>query len=96
LRRRQVFPGPPSDPLIMNQDRFTPEAALLWAVLPSAVRDRAVKVAWCRMCRDRVAMVPGWAGRVEEGRLVLDGSCARCGAPITRVINANTAEPPSS
>ncbi|MFM7749465.1 MAG: hypothetical protein ACKPB0_03490 [Opitutaceae bacterium] len=78
----------------MDPDRFTPEAALLWAVLPAPVRERAVNHAWCRMCRDRVAMPPGWAGRVEAGKLVLDGSCPRCGAHITRVIDANTAEPP--
>ena len=80
----------------MNQERFTREAMLLWAVLPAALRHRAVNHAWCRMCRDRVAMPPGWAGRVEAGKLVLDGSCPRCGAPITRVIDANTADPPAN
>lgn len=78
----------------MDPNRFTPEAALLWAVLPAAVRERAVNHAWCRMCRARVAMAPGWAGRAEAGKLVIDGSCPRCGAPITRLIDANTAEPP--
>ena len=91
------FPkGPRPFPTIMNQERFTREAMLLWAVLPAALRDRAVNHAWCRMCRDRVAMAPGWAGRVESGKLVLDGACPRCGAPITRVIDATTADPPTN
>jgi hypothetical protein len=80
----------------MNHDEFTSEAALLWAVLPAAVRDRAVRHAWCRTCRDRVAMAPGWSGRAEAGKLVLEGACPRCRAPLTRIIDATTAQPPTS
>ena len=80
----------------VDPQRITSEAALLWAVLPAEVRDRAVNQAWCRDCRQRVALVPGWSGRAEAGKLILNGSCPRCAAPITRIIDAGTAAPPSS
>jgi hypothetical protein len=79
-----------------DPERLSREAALLWVTLPAAVRDRAVNHAWCRTCRDRVALAPGWAGRAEAGKLVLEGVCPRCGASVTRIIDATTAEPPSS
>jgi hypothetical protein len=81
---------------VSDPERLSLEAALLWATLPGGVKQRAVNQAWCRNCRDRVALAPGWAGRVEAGKLLLEGSCPRCGSPITRIIDATTAEPPSS
>ncbi|MCE2861020.1 MAG: hypothetical protein LW690_01060 [Opitutaceae bacterium] len=79
-----------------NTERLSLEAALLWATLPAEVRDRAVNHAWCRDCRQRVALAPGWSGRVAAEKLFLEGSCPRCAAPITRIIDAGTAAPPSS
>lgn len=81
---------------VSPSERLSLEAALLWAVLPAEVRDRAVNQAWCRDCRQRVTLVAGWSGRAEAGKLILDGSCPRCAAPITRIIDAGTAAPPSS
>jgi hypothetical protein len=81
---------------VPNTERLSLEAALLWATLPAEVRDRAVNHAWCRDCRQRVALAPGWSGRVAAEKLFLEGSCPRCAAPITRIIDAGTAAPPSS
>ena len=77
-----------------DQENLTSEAGLLWAVLPTEVRDRAVNHAWCRGCRDRVALAPGWSGRAEGGKLILEGACPRCSGRITRKVDAASAEPP--
>lgn len=80
----------------MGPNQLTPEAGLLWAVLPAPVRERAVNDAWCRACRDRVALAPGWHGRADGAKLVLEGACPRCGARITRKVDAASDEPPSN
>lgn len=78
----------------MDAKRITPEAGLLWAILPAEIRERAVNHAWCRDCRDRVALAPGWSGRAEARKLVIEGACPRCGARITRKVDAGSDEPP--
>lgn len=41
--------------------------------------------AWCSRCKV-VTTIAGIAGRVEEGNLILEGKCSRCGSAVGRLV----------
>jgi len=69
----------------MSKGKFTTEAALLWDGLPIEMQKRILKNAVCAKCNIFVEIV-NYTGKVENGDLVLDGSCGFCGHAAARVV----------
>jgi hypothetical protein len=70
----------------MTQDvQFTPQAARRWSKLDGALKTRLLKNVWCVACRNETT-IAHFRGRVEQGNLILEGSCIRCDEPVVRLI----------
>jgi len=74
----------------MSKGKFTTEAALLWGGIPVEIQKRILKNAFCAKCHVVVELVD-YTGTVENGDLVLDGSCAVCGHAAARVVETSQA-----
>jgi hypothetical protein len=79
----------------MSARVFTAEAELLWGTVPAQARVRILKNVFCTQCRDSVEMVD-YGGTVKGGDVVLDGSCAKCGHRVVRVVETSEAPPPNN
>jgi len=74
----------------MSKGKFTTEAALLWGGIPVEIQKRILKNAFCAKCNVLVKIVD-YYGTVENGDLMLDGTCAFCGHAAARVVETSKA-----
>jgi len=77
---------PNADARVMA-DGLTPKAKVLWQAIPPHQQKQLLSSVWCTRCAKATSM-QDFTGRVGKGDLVLSGCCARCGASVTRVIEA--------
>jgi len=70
-----------------NEDRFTRKALERWRQIPQPIQFRLLNNVYCAPCQGAVGML-GHRGRVEDGLLVLEGSCGTCGEPVVRTIES--------
>ena len=66
---------------------FTAEAKALWDSIPLQIQEQLVNNVWCSHCSG-ITTITDFKGGVEEGDLVLTGSCAKCGGSVARVIES--------
>ena len=64
---------------------FTAEAKALWDSIPPQIQERLINNVWCPHCSS-MTTITDFRGGVEEGDLVLTGSCVKCGENVARVI----------
>jgi Zn ribbon nucleic-acid-binding protein len=64
---------------------FTDEAKMLWEAIPQQIQERLIANVWCPNC-GTVTTITDFKGYVENGDLVLIGSCAKCGKKVARVL----------
>lgn len=64
---------------------FTDEANILWKAIAPQIQKQLMDNVWCTNCLG-VTTITNFKGYVEDGDLVLTGSCAKCGGKVTRVI----------
>ena len=64
---------------------FTAEAKALWDSIPLQIQEQLINNVWCPHC-SRVTTITDFRGDVEEGDLVLTGSCVKCKGSVARVI----------
>jgi len=69
----------------VSKQKFTDEAALLWGAMSPEMQKRILKTALCAKCNTFVEIID-YYGKVVNGDLVLDGSCAVCGHASARVV----------
>jgi hypothetical protein len=69
----------------VSKQKFTDEAALLWGAMSSEMQKRILKTALCAKCNAFVKIID-YHGMVENGDLVLDGTCSVCGHASARVV----------
>jgi hypothetical protein len=69
----------------VSKQRFTDEAALLWGAMSTEMQKHILKTALCAKC-NRFVEIIDYYGKVEDGDLVLDGTCAFCGHASARVV----------
>ena len=61
------------------------DAKMLWDAIPKQMQERLINNVWCPHCSSATKMVD-FEGKVEQGDLVLTGSCVKCGGSVARVI----------
>ncbi len=71
----------------MQSDKFTPQAARLWAQIPEAFQTKLLANVYCGKCGDAVN-IANYTGAVKCGDLVLQGQCATCGGEVARLIES--------
>src|SRR5207244_545984 len=71
---------------VMSEDpRFTPPAERRWSELSEELKSQLLSNVWCVSCRESTTIM-WYAGRMEEGDLILEGRCTRCKGQVARVI----------
>ena len=70
---------------ITEAPQFTPQAARRWSELDGSIRTRLLNNVYCVACRTGTSIVH-FTGRIDEGNLILEGSCIKCGGRVARVI----------
>ena len=65
--------------------RFTPDAMDRWRQIPQGIQFRLLNNVYCARCRGTVGMLDH-QGRIDDGFLVLEGSCGTCGERVVRAI----------
>ena len=77
---------------ISHNGQFTPNAALLWAMVPKEAQIRILANVFCVKCRDAVQIV-NFTGDVDNrGDVILRGSCAKCGHEVVRVVETSESD----
>ena len=66
---------------------FTPKARSFWESLPPGVPEMLLGNVFCGNCRCSVQIVD-YSGEMDGGDLVLRGTCATCGGPVARLVEA--------
>jgi len=69
-------------------EQFTPQAAILWSAISKENQQRVLKNVFCGKCRTSVEMVQ-FTGKVEQGKIILEGLCAVCGGKAVRVLETS-------
>ena len=64
---------------------FTEEAKILWETIPPQVQEQLIANVWCGKCLGATT-ITDFKGDIEDGVLVLSGSCVKCGGKVARVI----------
>ena len=64
---------------------FTAKAKVLWDSIPQKIQKQLVNKVWCSHCSG-MTTITDFKGDVEEGDLVLTGSCVKCGGSVARII----------
>jgi hypothetical protein len=72
----------------MSEGKFTPSAAVVWAAIPKAARERVLKNVFCVKCRAAVEII-SFRGEEETGNLILTGKCAKCDHEVVRFIESS-------
>ena len=73
---------------------FTSQAELLWYSIPANARERILKNVFCTKCKGSEMI--DYNGSEKNGDLVLEGSCAKCGHQVVRVVETSEAKPPNN
>ena len=66
-------------------DKFSPPAKAFWNKIPPDIQKRLLDNVWCAHCGE-MTTITDYSGRIEQGDLILEGFCLRCGNPVTRLI----------
>jgi len=72
----------------MESERFTPRAKIFWNNIPPDIRERLLDNVYCAQCRS-MTTITNYTGRIEQGDLILEGFCLRCGNPVTRLVEGD-------
>jgi hypothetical protein len=72
----------------MSDGKFTTQAAILWGAITLEAQKRILKSAFCAKCNIFVEIV-NYYGTVENGDLMLDGTCGFCGHAAARVVETS-------
>ena len=64
---------------------LTPRAKIRWEEIPAGQRLKILNSVWCVSC-GKVTGIGEASGKIEKGRLVLQGMCTQCGKAVARVI----------
>ena len=72
----------------MSEEKFTTRAAVLWSTIPKEARTQILANVFCVKCRGAVEIV-NVSGEEENGDLILNGSCAKCGNKVVRVVETS-------
>ena len=67
--------------------KFTTEAQTVWNSIPPQMQERLLCNVWCTHCSG-VTTISEFTGEVENGDLILRGSCASCGGNVARVVES--------
>ena len=65
---------------------FTPEAQMLWDGVPHDHQVHIVNSVFCTGCMGNCSMID-YVGSIDHGFLILDGTCAKCGHGVTRLVD---------
>lgn len=65
---------------------FSPEAQLLWDSIPHDYQDHIVISVFCTGCMGNCSMTD-YVGSIDDGILILNGTCETCGRAVTRVVD---------
>lgn len=65
---------------------FSPEAQMLWDGIPHDQQSHIVNSVFCTGCMGSCSMID-YVGSIDDGILILDGTCAKCGRAVTRVVD---------
>lgn len=74
-----------SDETMKKHRQFTPQARKRWDAIPKGMQFRLLNNVFCVQCRGEVSMLEH-TGRIEDGFLLLEGCCFRCGGDVARAI----------
>ncbi len=67
-------------------NQFTAEAKASWEAIPLWAREKLINNVWCPRCAG-VTTITDFSGQIIEGDdLLLQGTCAKCGGQVARVI----------
>lgn len=72
----------------MGIDNFTQSAEAFWKNLPPAIQERLLGNVYCAQCR-KMTTITDYTGRIENGDLILEGFCIRCGSAVSRLIEGD-------
>ena len=72
----------------MGIDNFTKSAKTFWDKIPPAIRERLLDNVYFTQCR-KMTTITDYTGSIEQGDLILEGFCIRCGNPVARVVEGN-------
>ncbi len=67
--------------------KFTAAAKTLWDSIPQQIQKQLLDNVWCVSCSG-ISTIVEFEGQVEEGDLVLTGSCKKCGSEVVRSIES--------
>lgn len=65
---------------------FTSEARMLWDAVPHDRQAHIVNSVFCTGCMGTCTMTD-YVGSLDDGILILNGKCAKCGRGVTRVVH---------
>lgn len=65
---------------------FSPEAQKLWDVIPHDHKDHIINSVFCTGCISSCSM-NDYVGSIDDGTLILNGKCTKCGRAVTRVVH---------
>ncbi len=65
---------------------FTPEAQMLWDQIPDDHQVHIVNSVISTACTGNCSIVE-YVGSIDDGLLILDGTCAKCGRGVTRLVD---------
>ena len=68
-------------------DQFTPKAQKLWNELSANQKTSVLNNVFCPNCLGSTTIIQ-YSGEVEQGHLVLSGSCEKCGHKVGRLIES--------
>jgi len=79
------FSGPDQSNEEQPRDTFTPAAERFWEAMPAREQTLVINNVWCAGCRKSSTLVR-YTGRIQDGHLVLEGECKRCGSEVARLV----------
>ena len=79
----------------MSAREFSFKAELLWSAIPPVAQKGILEAVWCGHCRGAVA-ITDYFGTEQNGNLILEDRCARCGGRVRRFIETSEASPPQN
>jgi hypothetical protein len=75
----------------MKDERFTPQAAVLWGTIPHAAQERILANVFCGKCGGSTQIM-NFSGEERDGDLYLKGGCAKCGHEVARLVETSEAD----
>ncbi len=65
---------------------FSSEAQMLWTSIPHDYQAHIINSVFCTGCMGNCSMTD-YVGSIDDGILILNGTCAKCGRAVTRVVH---------